>query len=283
MPASKKEDSLAVITETLSRGSEFKADADVARFRQRLQEIQKQESLVYISPARWSQELWKDCLGPQIEYASTLWSRTSTIQKVTKSQFATQLVREFILPLVHRACKDQALYYAHYDGLDHGQMIQQLNEELEALCERAYEEFSGEPLPKLEAESKRKATVTNGTKELDPAKQPEKRVGRRTTAAMIRRARILWKHFPDGKMPVSFEDNKLKKAFSELDSKSVPLPQSKSYRKHDSYLELLAAWMKRTNEKDSAAQEAYFALEKLMQTFKKTLERYPHNSVQGQN
>ena len=100
-------------------------------------------------------------LGPLIEYVSTLWSKTSTIQKITKSQFAALLCRELILPFVNRACKDQALYYAHYDGLDHKQMMQQLDEELGSLCERAYEKFSGEPLPGLKAKSERKAAQSS--------------------------------------------------------------------------------------------------------------------------
>ena len=86
--------------------SESEIKDEVARFRQMLQEIQKQESLAYISPARWAEELWKSCVAPHIKVSSTLWSRTSTIQRVTKSQFAALLCQEQIQPLVDRAFKD---------------------------------------------------------------------------------------------------------------------------------------------------------------------------------
>jgi len=147
--------------------------AEVARFRQMLQEIEKQESLALISPARWAEELWKTRVEPLIEGFSTVWSRTGTSQKITKGQLAVQFFQELISPLVARSFKEQVLYYAQYEGLNHDQMAQQLSEKTTELCERSFEVLSGEPLQELEPQSDGKAAqeaTTNESEEWESEK-----------------------------------------------------------------------------------------------------------------
>ena len=157
-------------------------------------------------------------------------------------------------------------------------------EEIEQEMQDPQEELPAKAAENAEQGAERSAT--NGAQKLDRAEQPKKRAGRKKSIAVMERARILWKHFPDGKFPVSFEDKRLKKAFTEIDSKEIPFPHSTEkpdpYRKYNTHSELLAMWVERTGEKDSASGETFFTLEILMQTFKKTLQRHPRNSVQGQ-
>ena len=139
-------------------GTSSIVDAELVRFRHTIQRIQKQESLVCISPERWAVEMRKSCLGPLIQGALTLQTRLGSNLKETRRQTASRLCLELIKPLLTRAYREQVRDYAMKDGLNHDQLIRQLDEEPKALFLWAYEELSGEPLPELESEPK---TETN--------------------------------------------------------------------------------------------------------------------------
>ncbi|MDA2934289.1 hypothetical protein MYX82_08090 [Acidobacteria bacterium AH-259-D05] len=131
-------------------------EVELGRLRQTIQEIQKQESLTYISPERWAEVVRKNHIAPLVEFNSTLYDRLSASMRLSKDQIARLLGLKVILPFTEQACKEQMVRYAMIDGLDYDQLYQQLNDELVSTAEWAYEAFSGEPLPELEAESERK-------------------------------------------------------------------------------------------------------------------------------
>jgi len=139
-------------------------EGELARFHQRIEGIQERESLVYMPPARWAEQLRASCVAPLIKGFLTLRQRVPKSSRAPKHLLQEFLILDLLQPLLDRARKKQIMDYARYGGTNSHKLIKELEEALLSVYRRVYEEVVGGPPPKPVSESLRKAAQSPSKK-----------------------------------------------------------------------------------------------------------------------